>query len=255
MFGASVVEDLSRGCMVRIQGLVSKPELNGAWALVLGPQTEAGRWPTAVAPVLPTEPLTRLAVKPANLVPAPQSGEALGRAWNNLAYAFKRTQLYWEAGKAYETSLAYAPPEAQAPTLSNMVKLCMELARVGEATRDETQQRMTTILNHLFAPITSLSELRGLDCSYGCDFVPGYDHRMLYCGITHSVEGVPARTGFARMWVFDDDIGALVELEPETGRTIPMSDTARRAIAQGLKGEMVTDAQNCIFSGGSGGAS
>ena len=248
LVGAADLDSLARGCMVRIQGLVAKPELNGSWALVLAPQTDSGRWPLAIAPQLPTETLTQLAVEPENLLPTPQTRDAMARAWNNLALAYKRSRCYTEAGQAYETSLAYALPPQQMRTLSNMIRLCTEMAGTGEATREETEVRMRHLMGRLFESATSLPELKGLDCTYGVDFVPGYASRVLYCGIVNSINGQPARTSFARLWIYDPAAGyeyaTLVEVQPETGQSIPMSETAQRAIDEGVQGAMVTDLFN-----------
>jgi hypothetical protein len=64
---------------------------------------------------------------------------------------------------------------------------------------------------------------------------------MLYVGIVNSVDGQPARRSFARQVIWHDGLGQLLEVHPQTGQTLPMSETAREAIAQGVGGPMVTD--------------
>ena len=240
LIGTTEVNELTRGCMVRINGLVSKPELNGQWALVLGDLLESGRFPVVIAPLHATEQLKQLSVKPANVVPSPQDCAALHSAWNNVAFAYKRSKLYVEAGSAYQTSLAFASPDASYATLSNMIKLSAVMAREGFATREETEVRMRELMEHLFEPITSLPELRGLDCTFGCDFVPGYAHRMVYVGIMNSVNLQPATSAFARQVVYDDNVGRHVEVHPETGQQLPLSEAAREAIALGIAGKAST---------------
>jgi hypothetical protein len=167
LIGATDVNELTRGCMIRITGLMARHELNGLWALVLGDLLDTGRFPVVIAPLHPTEPLTRLSVKPGNVLPAPQDSAALASAWNNVAFAFKRSKLYHEAGEAYETSLTFAAPEAGYATVANMIKLCAAMASEGVAGREETDTRMRELYARLFKPITSLPEFRGLDATFG----------------------------------------------------------------------------------------
>ena len=107
-------------------------------------------------------------------------------------------------------------------------------------------------MGQLFSPITSLPEHRGLDCSMGCDFVPGYTRRMLHCGITHSVDRQPACTTFARLWVYDDSeqVNALVEVHPETGKSIPMGEAAREAVETGVPVMIPDPATQSLWGGG-----
>ena len=231
MFCHSFGDDggMKRGAMVLINGLVGKPELNGRCGLVLGDLTSNGRVPLGIAPLEPDELLELVAVKPQNAMLAPHPPQVMATAWNNLGFAYKRSNKYVEAGAAYELSLEFSPVEQSGQLINNMVKLCMTMMReqVGDAER--LNARMTHLLHVLFEPVTSLPELRGLDCTLGVDFVPGYPQRMLTCGVTSSIDGVPARTTFHRVWCFDPSLG-VVEIKPETGERLPMSATAQAAL-------------------------
>ena len=50
--------------------------------------------------------------------------------------------------------------------------------------------------------VGSLPENRGLDCNLGIDFVPGHPQRMLTAGVVNSVDAKPARTTYARQWIY-----------------------------------------------------
>ena len=224
-------ERLVRGVMVILHGILSKPELNGRHCLVVGPLTATGRAPVAVAPVLPTEPVISLAVKPENCALPPEPPERLGTAWNNLALAYKRAGRYEEAGAAYETGLELAPGKAS--VLANYTKLCLVSAREQRGDPQALQQRAGELLQELFRPVTSLPEHRGLDSAIGIDFVPGREQRMLHCGIVNSVDAQPARTKYARQFIYDPELEALVEIDPDSG--VPISAEAQEAV-RGLRG-------------------
>ena len=221
-----------RGDMVIVNGLQSRPELNSLCALVLSDvRLENGRIPLGMAPLQPDDPLQLIAVNPQNIALAPHVPERMGTAWNNLAFAYKRAGKYVEAGAAYEVALEFMAGQQAPMVIQNLVKLCMTMLREGTAADPEkVNERIGSLLAHMFQPITSLPEFRGLDCNYGVDFVPGYTSRMMVCGITNSVDAQPARTTYARLFVLDGD--AVVEVHPESGTRLQMSAIAIEAMRQ-----------------------
>jgi len=221
------------GSMVQVSGLISKPELNGRHALVVDELSSNGRIPVVIAPLMPDEALVSILVKPQNIELAPQPPEVMATAWNNVAFAYKRANRLAEAGQAYEYALVLALPEDRPLTISNLVKLCAAAQRSGQGDPEAINRRMSQLMQQLFEPMTSLPELRGLDCTYGIDFVPGYEQRMLLVGIVHSVDAQPARSKYARLWVFaggDSGRGRIVEVSPATGEELKMSAEALEAL-------------------------
>jgi len=228
-------ESFVRGVMVILHGLVSKPELNGRHGLVLGPLA-SGRAPVAIAPVQDTEHLIQISVKPANCALPPEPPDRLATAWNNLALAYKRAgaSAYDQAAAAYETALKLQPGKPN--FMANYIKLCLVMA--GERRGDPEvaqalQEKAGKYLSKLFRPVTTLPENRGLDCNLGIDFVPGYSQRMLTAGVVNSVDAQPARTTYARQWVYDPQREALQEINPGDGKPLTMSAEAREAISRG----------------------
>lgn len=228
---------LVRGAMVIIYGLVGKPELNHRHGLVVGPLTDSGRVPVAIAPVQPTELLISVAVRPENLAIPPEAPESIARAWNNLAFAYKRANRYNEAGEAYELALSLNPGEPS--TLANFSKLCLTMIREKCGDVDALRRKANHLITELFKPVTTLPELAGFESVCGIDFVPGYEERRLHCGIV--AQDQPGATSYVRQWVFDEE--ALVEINPLTGAGIdldcrsrlPMSSEAREALRSGVE--------------------
>ena len=185
---------LERGTMVLIQGLKSKPELNGKIAVITGP-ADNGRVPCTVAPVLPTDVLARIAAKPVNLEIKPHPPDIMATAWNNVALALKRADALVEANGAFMTAHKYAPDGSpiQLNTLGNWIKLCTAMRSAGVADESALESKVSSLMGELFKRVTTRPELRGLDCVYGIDFVPGYSQRQLMCGIANSVDAQPAR--------------------------------------------------------------
>ena len=192
--GEVVHMGLERGTMVLIQGLKSKPELNGKIAVITGP-ADNGRVPCTVAPVLPTDVLARIAAKPVNLEIKPHPPDIMATAWNNVALALKRSNALVEANGAFMTANEFAPPGSsiQLNSLANWIKLCTAMGQAGVADAGALQDKISSLMGQLFAQVTSRPELHGLDCVYGLDFVPGYSQRQLFCGISNSVDAQPVR--------------------------------------------------------------
>ena len=191
----AVLIGFERGAMVRIQGLKSKPELNGKIAVVTGPPAETGRIPCTIAPVLPTEELARISAKEDNLELLPHPPDIMATAWNNVALALKRADALVEANGAFMTAHKYAPDGSpiQLNTLGNWIKLCTAMRSAGVADESALESKVSSLMGELFKRVTTRPELRGLDCVYGIDFVPGYSQRQLMCGIANSVDAQPAR--------------------------------------------------------------
>ena len=191
----AVLIGFERGAMVRIQGLKSKPELNGKIAVVTGPPAETGRIPCTIAPVLPTEELARISAKEDNLELPPHPPDIMATAWNNVALALKRSDALVEANGAFMTAHKYAPSGSpiQLNTLGNWIKLCAAMRLAGVADESALESKVSSLMGQLFGRVTSRPELRGLDAVYAIDFVPGYSQRQLMCGIANSVDAQPAR--------------------------------------------------------------
>lgn len=224
---------LVRGMMVVVDGLKSRGDLNGKCALVLSHlPTETGRIPLGMAPLLPDDPLELIAVKRENAVFAPHDYERLSTAWNNLAFAYKRSGKYVEAGAAYETALDFLGGERAPCVINNLIKLCMTMLRENACEPRKMNERIGGLLSFMFEPITSLPEFRGLDCNVGIDFAPGYPARVPLCGIVNSVDAQPARTSFSRLFVLDEDTSTIVEVKPEDGKRLEMSAFALAALRQ-----------------------
>lgn len=120
--------------------------------------------------------------------------------------------------------------------MANYINLCLVMA--GERRGDPEvahalQEKAGKYLSKLFRPVTTLPENRGLDCNLGIDFVPGYSQRMLTAGVVSSVDAQPARTTYARQWVYDPQREALQEINPGDGKPLTMSAEAREAISRG----------------------
>ena len=229
-------DSLVRGAMVIVYRLVSKPELNGRHGLVVGPLTQSGRVPVAIAPLQPTELLIDVAVKPENLAIPPEPPESLGTAWNNLAYAYKRAEKYNDAGEAYDMALTFKPGDPT--TLANFFKLCMLMIREKRGDVDTLRKKCSELITELFKPVTTLPELRGFECVCGVDFVPGFEGRQLHCGV--AAQDQPNATHYVRQWIFFD--GRLIEINPLSGAAIdldgrsrlPMSSEAQEALRGGV---------------------
>ena len=191
----AVLIGFDRGAMVRVQGLQSKPELNGKIAVVTGPPAENGRITCLIAPVLPTEELARISAKEDNLVLLPHHPDIMATAWNNVALALKRADALVEANGAFMTAHKYAPDGSpiQLNTLGNWIKLCTAMRSAGVADESALESKVSSLMGELFKRVTTRPELRGLDCVYGLDFVPGYSQRQLFCGISNSVDAQPVR--------------------------------------------------------------
>jgi len=222
---------LERGAMVRVQRLQSKPELNGKIAVVTD-GGQSGRVPCTIAPVLPTEELARISVKPENLEIMPHPPDIMATAWNNVALALKRSGALVEANGAFMTAHKFAPPGSpiQLNTLGNWIKLCTAMRQAGVADGGALEGKVSSLMQQLFEQVTSWPELRGLDCVYAIDFVPGYTQRELMCGIANSVDAQPARSKWARLFVFEQASSRVVEVHPESGAYLPMSDAAQQAM-------------------------
>ena len=188
---------------MRVQGLKSKPELNGKIAVVTGPPAETGRIPCTIAPVLPTEELARISAKEDNLELLPHPPDIMATAWNNVALALKRSDALVEANGAFMTAHKYAPSGSpiQLNTLGNWIKLCAAMRLAGVADESALESKVSSLMGQLFGRVTSRPELRGLDAVYAIDFVPGYSQRQLMCGIANSVDAQPARQHGQRRWL------------------------------------------------------
>jgi hypothetical protein len=210
--------------MTLVDGLVSRRELNRRVGLVLGPRTESGRVPCCIAPLLPTEDLVLIAVKPDNLRPAPHPASVMSTAWNNAALAYKRACMYPGAETAFELACRFAPPDSRElrSTLQNRIKNLMTMRREGVGEAAEHQVRTGECMGWMFKPITNLTELRGKDCCYGMDFVPGYSNRQLHVGIT----GGPGSQHYERQWIYDPTAAGGFREVPNPGE---MSGPARKA--------------------------
>lgn len=219
-----------RGDMVCVDGLVSRPDLNGRFALVLGATTTNGRVPIGIAPLQSDEVLNVMACKPENVKMTPHQPERVGTAWNNLAYAYKRAGKCTEAGAAYEVALDFMPAEHAPSLIDNMMKLCMAQLRESTADPDRVNARMGHLMKQLFEPITSLPEMHGLAFNYGIDFVPGYSGRMVMLGVSPPEQ----QQQYSRMFVLDD--GAIKEVHPNTGEGLPMSPLAMAALRSKREG-------------------
>ena len=230
--------ELERGAMVIIQGLKAKAELNGKVALILGPRIEeSGRIPCCLAPVLVTDDLMQLAARPENLRIAPHPPQVMSHAWNNASQAYKRAGKLLEADDAAALAHEFAPDNK--PALANWIKLVLTMRRDGVGDdMDELQDRIGRMMGKLFAPVSSLPEFRGLDCCFGYDHVPGYTERQLMMGISNSVDSQPARSQWARQWIFDQSSHQLVEVQQGAGDSKPMSETAKAAMQSGPLGVM-----------------
>ena len=178
-----------------------------------------------------TEQLIQISVKPANCALPPEPPDRLATAWNNLALAYKRAGAYDQAGAAYETALEQHPGKPAA--IANYIKLCLQMAGEGHGDPQALREKASGLLSELFSPVTSLPENRGLDCNLGIDFVPGHPQRMLTAGVVNSVDAQPARTTYARQWIYDPQQEVLQEINPSDGQPLTMSAEAREAISRG----------------------
>ena len=149
--------------MVVVQGLMSRPELNGRHAFVVGSPTDSGMVSVCLAPLMPTEPLIAICVEPENISVAPQTPHAMAAGWNNLAFAYKRAGRNEEAAGAYETALELGPPGEAARQLVNLIKLCMAMIIEDRAAPRPTDrppdyaaklnEKMQTNMARLFEPV------------------------------------------------------------------------------------------------------
>ena len=56
---------------------------------------------------------------------------------------------------------------------------------------------------------------------------------MLTAGVVNSVDAQPARTTYARQWIYDPQQEVLQEINPSDGQPLTMSAEAREAISRG----------------------
>lgn len=219
-----------RGAMVRIHGLKSKPELNDKIAVITGEPAENGRIPCTIAPVVSTEEVVRISAKDDNLELVPHPPDIMATAWNNVALALKRSDALVEANGAFVTAHNYAPSGSpiQLNILGNWIKLCAAMKTAGLAADESAlESKVSSLMGQLFERVTSRPELRGVDCVLAADFVPGYRQRQLMCGIPNTVDAQPdARNKWARLFIFDQDLGKLIEVNPRTGADLSKSGAA-----------------------------